>query len=230
MIGKYGKGKALGNRQGNKKSFRANAGGKEKDLRGPISRIKPSPRYPSDFNSEERTETKTGGKLPSSSTQAFSSALCSWVPVALPGAQPRAGVAVVPPAQGVGPGLCAPRKPHSPVALELIQCSALPSLTPPAAALPPHGIQPQPLSSMGQWRAGHGQDFSSRGWGERKQVQRQANRTYILPTKGASALPRAPAGQCHLLALLTSDQEPHSAINPQQKHRIITIYCICNCL
>lgn len=49
MIGKQGKGKVLGNRQGNKKSFRASAGGKEKDLRGPISRIKPSPRYPSDL-------------------------------------------------------------------------------------------------------------------------------------------------------------------------------------
>lgn len=111
---------------------------------------------------------RTAGKPPSSSTQAFSTAISIWVPVALPGAHPGTGVAVLPTAsqghpKGWEPGLPAPRKPHSPAALDTIPCPALVSVTPLPAALPPCGTQPQPHSSVGQGRAGHSE---SRTWAQ----------------------------------------------------------------
>lgn len=113
---------------------------------------------------KKEPKPRTAGKPPSSSTQAFSTAICSWVPVALPGAHPGAGVAVIPEAsqghpKGWEPGLPAPRKLHGPPTLEPIQCPALLSVTPPAAALPCHGTQPQlrgAVQSQGQRDPGTG--------------------------------------------------------------------------
>lgn len=138
---------------------------------------------------KKKQKPRTGGKPPSSPTQAFSTAICRWVPVALLGTHPGTGAAV--PARH-------PLRDGSRGSLSPKNRTALPpwtpsnallwlSMTPLGAALPPSGTWPQPHISAGQRRAGcseaeaqsqpgfHGAEAEGRG-GKPKSEQTEPER------------------------------------------------------
>lgn len=104
--------------------------------------MRASPRCLPEFNYEERTENVNSRKTSFLFPQASSTAIWSWVPVALAHTQGWGRSALCSSQghpRGWDPRLSAPRKPPSPATMDPIQCPALVSVTLSAAALPPRG-------------------------------------------------------------------------------------------
>lgn len=176
-----------------------------------ISRIRASPRYLSDFNYEEKTETKNRRKASILSHPGFQHCHLQVGPCSPPGHTPWDGgcCASQAPPKGWEPRLPVPKKPHSPATLDPIQRPAL-VVHDPTGCCPPaqRDLATAPhLSGAAQswvqrgWGTVTARVSWGRSWGKRRQAQERANRTGALLTQGASTLPRTPVVLCHLPAV-----------------------------